>query len=490
MMRALGVALVGAGVLTAVLGLGLRSAHMGGLVATGIIAVLWSRQLVRLGSGIAERMDGWLAVVWLLLIGFAVAVGLRLAMRRGLLTTPPDRWTSLLNRAGALMLVATVLLGVLNGRFSALAPDVSQGVELSAAPRATTSATDLSSDIYVILLDGYPRADVLEHVFQIDNEPFLDQLRERGFESSGRSHSDYLWTHLTLPSMLNMAYIENVPQAMDVAEGRAPRQPTLRRSVADSEVMEEARRAGYTTIAVHSGFEEIALRQADVFLDGGQLNEFELKLLLSTWASELLATAAPDLASAQHRDRIRHALGSLAEVAGADRTGPKFVFSHVPAPHAPIVFGSDASPVTTRFDEKFYADSPLERGQDPDEFAEQYRAQLPSLNDLIVRAVDDIIARSSRPPVILLMADHGSASRIDWTATPVSDADPAELLERTGVLFAALTPGRERVFPDDISPVNVFRYLFDAYLGTDYGPAPLPQDGGHIPPVDATVLGD
>jgi hypothetical protein len=69
-----------------------------------------------------------------------------------------------------------------------------------------------------------------------------------------------------------------------------------------------------------------------------------------------------------------------------------------------------------------------------------------------------------------------------------SEADPALLLERTGILFAALTPEREDVFPGDVSPVNVFRYLFDAYFDTQLGPATPPSDGGQIPPVDATVL--
>ena len=87
----------------------------------------------------------------------------------------------------------------------------------------------------------------------------------------------------------------------------------------------------------------------------------------------------------------------------------------------------------------------------------------------------------------MLFADHGSASAVDWNATQPEDADPARLLERTGTLFAALTPGRVAVFPDDISPVDMFRLLFDAYLGptTD---EPRRPDGGQIAPVDASVL--
>ena len=61
------------------------------------------------------------------------------------------------------------------------------------------------------------------------------------------------------------------------------------------------------------------------------------------------------------------------------------------------------------------------------------------------------------------------------TVTEPDEADPARLLERTGILFAALTPERENVFPDDVSPVDLFRLLFDAYFDTQYGRATPPD---------------
>ena len=112
------------------------------------------------------------------------------------------------------------------------------------------------------------------------------------------------------------------------------------------------------------------------------------------------------------------------------------------------------------------------------------------INDLVLAAVDGIIANAAEPPIIVLFADHGSASQVDWNATTPDEAEPAQLLERTATLLATLTPGREDVLPDDTSPVNLFRYLFDAYWGTDHGPAVLPPDGGEIEPVDASAFED
>jgi len=143
-------------------------------------------------------------------------------------------------------------------------------------------------DIYVILLDGYPRADVLQYAFGIDNSPFTDALSARGFTVATASHSDYLWTHVSVPSALNLAYVEQIPAMLDVIEGRAPRQPTLRTTIADNVAFEVARQHGMMTVAVASGFEEVAPRRADVYIDGGELNEFEISLLSSTFAGDVL----------------------------------------------------------------------------------------------------------------------------------------------------------------------------------------------------------
>lgn len=479
--RALAIAVVLAGALTAVLGLAFRSLTLGGIAASAVIGLLWSRQLIGAAADMASRM-GWLSVAWLVLILVALALVARTVRRASRQLTRGDV-ASIMNRAALLLLAVTVFVGLVRGRLAAVGDDLSQGVALESA---TPSSGD-GPDLFVILLDGYPRADVLEYAFGINNAPFLEELADRGFDVAGASHSDYLWTHVSVPSALNLAYVEQIPAMLDVIEGRAARQPTLRTTVADSIAFEVAREHGYTTVGVASGFEEVAPRLADVLVDGGQLNEFELSLLTSTFAGGILNVIAPDFASDQQRDRIIFNLDALPEIAAAD-LGRALVFAHVPAPHQPVVFGEGGSPVRVPISDTFYADSPLESGQDRVAFADRYRAQLPFLNERILAAIDGILAGSPEPPIIVLFADHGSASAVDWNETEPGEADPAKLLERTGTLFAAFTPDQEDVFPDDISPVDLFRLLYDAYLDTDYGRAIPPEDGGHVPPVDAAVL--
>jgi hypothetical protein len=469
----------------------LRSLLLGGIVASALIGLAWTKQLLDIPSALIERGQGAVALVaGLALLGMAILVVRIVFRRRSLLSRVIA--TRVLNRVAALLLLATVALGLVNGRLVGAVDDLRQGIGLSAWEAEAGAAADAADvpgpDMYVVLLDGYPRADVLDYAFDIDNSSFVSALEDRGFDVASESHSDYLWTHVSVPSALNMAYVEQIPAMLDVIQERQPRQPTLRRTISNNAAFDEAREAGYTTIAVGAGFEEVAPRQADVYVDGGELNEFEISLLMSTWAGDLLAVVAPDFASSQQRHRILRNLDVLPDIAASSDEESDVVFAHVPAPHQPTVFGEDGSAVAVPISDGWFADSPQERGEDPVEFRTRYRAQLPYLNARVLEAIDGILEASDEPPAIVLFADHGSASGVDWNVTQPADADPARLLERTGTLFAALTPDRQDVFPDDISPVDIFRLLFDAYLGTDYGRATPPDDGGQVAPVDASVL--
>lgn len=103
----------------------------------------------------------------------------------------------------------------------------------------------------------------------------------------------------------------------------------------------------------------------------------------------------------------------------------------------------------------------------PDVFGRRYVGQVEHLNDLVIDAVDGILAASARPPVILLLSDHGSGSRLTWTDLAHSDLD-----ERSANLLATYTPGRTGVFRDDTTLVNVFGTLFNAYFGTEIAAKP------------------
>jgi len=79
--------------------------------------------------------------------------------------------------------------------------------------------------------------------------------------------------------------------------------------------------------------------------------------------------------------------------------------------------------------------------------------------------VDGILAASRRTPIILIMGDHGPASRwtAHWNETGSFETDdPAIIAERMPIFLALLMPEgpRGEVYPD-LTPVNVFPLVFE-----------------------------
>ncbi len=80
--------------------------------------------------------------------------------------------------------------------------------------------TDSFPNIYYIVLDMYTRGDVLADLYQHDNGPFLQALRDRGFYIAERSHSNYPCTILSIPSALNMNYFTELGKRIGIPLAR------------------------------------------------------------------------------------------------------------------------------------------------------------------------------------------------------------------------------------------------------------------------------
>jgi hypothetical protein len=77
-------------------------------------------------------------------------------------------------------------------------------------------------------------------------------------------------------------------------------------------------------------------------------------------------------------------------------------------------------------------------------------------------AIDEILKKSPRPPIILIQGDHGPGSRL------IRDSvDRTCLFERISILSAYYLPDSALTIPPDISPVNSFRLVLDTYFGAD-----------------------
>lgn len=436
----------------------LRDRRSGALLATATVAfVIFGRDVVLIATNSLRLVPGGLLAVLAVLVAAAVAVTILIAAQSLRRKDGVASWTRGLNAVAAVVMVVVLLRGAASGRIGETVADLTQGVSLADA--SNRSGADRSGpDIYVILLDGHPRADVLADQFGYDEGPFLAELASRGFEVARASHSNYMLTEPTLVSMFQMALLTDLPelgQLVDLGSGVWE----ARQLLSDNPVFRFLRGRGYVTVAFQLHTEAVSLRQADVFIDNSQLTEFEGELIAGTFLLDLIQGVAPDLLPSAQRARIDDAFDNLVNVAQDHSLGPRFVFGHVGAPHSPFVFGPNGEHLRVP-EQRRKDDTAIGLGLTAAEFAERLAGQTAYVDSRTLETIDAILAASELPPVIIVMSDHGSRSQSIDPATATPDA----LRERFGTLFAAYTPGRADVFRQDETTAAVLVHLLNAYF--------------------------
>ena len=457
--RTLVVAVAAVSALVLVLGLiSGRRWQSAGLIVAGI-AVAISGFHVDIAS-VGGRIGGWTGLVWIGAVVALIAVVLRFLWRFVRSPGGLERMTRLLNQGAAILLAVVLLTGWADGAISAAVDEIAAANARGTLASAREPVAASSPDIYVILLDGYPRADTLLDRYNLDNSTFLDRLEGLGFEVADASRTNYMFTQLVLLSMLHMKHADAV-ELDGPTDTVAHINRTVRAAINESPAIDLLHEHGYSITASSPGYESVVLRQADTFLDSGGVNEFERHLLRRTLLIDIIGFLAPSWLPNEHRNRVHSNFRDLRMVARSESDHPRFTFVHVASPHAPNVFRTDGSPIPVSNPRALYGDTPELMGISRSEFAAQVRGQVTYLNSITLAAVEEVLQVSAEPPVIVVMSDHGT--RMDVTYGDPSDPD---LGERMGNLFAAYTPGRDGLFGEGITPVNVLPIIFNTYLGT------------------------
>jgi hypothetical protein len=94
----------------------------------------------------------------------------------------------------------------------------------------------------------------------------------------------------------------------------------------------------------------------------------------------------------------------------------------------------------------------------------------------VLHAVRGILDASEKPPVIVVVSDHGG----HLVGSQPDNGRARDWRDSFGNLFLGYTPDRAEIFPDDVSLVNVLPRLFNAYLDTElpYSPDTSFNEGG------------
>lgn len=317
-----------------------------------------------------------------------------------------------------------------------------------------------SPDIYLIIVDAYGREDFLREIYGLDNSEFIGYLKQRGFYVADQSTANYPQTLLSLSSLLNMQYLDEFTKDLQDTSARGPVVNLLQQS----EVRRSLQQAGYDFVALPSATLSTQMLDADVYfkMTLGDLNEFEGLLLSSTvmnFAIEAWDLNVPVPSYSLHRRYILFSLEQLETI--AEIKGPKFVFSHIMAPHPPFVLDGSGNPVQpTR---PFNTGDAVSFMGTPEEYVAGYSDEIHYLNQRLIRVIDSILARSDQPPVIIIQGDHGPANYFDMMRL-----DSTCLKERYSILNAYYFPDHNysALYPA-ITPINSFRVIFNQYFGTN-----------------------
>jgi hypothetical protein len=447
------IAAVGIGLLAPWLA-GLATAHRDRAGVLGAMVVM-----MVLSAGTPEIIV--LSLVALVLVGL-----LPRPVRRDLATIAGARnlWsvaTRVLTIGSVILLVAVGIKAVQLGRIEVFASDLMAEAPFRSHQIAAGATPPGAPNMVFVLLDGYPRADKLQSEFGIDNSTFINGLRARDFVVADHSRSNETSTIFTLAQMFNY---ESANQIASSLSGVAP---PSRVTINDGAFFGDLHRFGYQTVAVSPGFENVALRRADTFIDTGQLNEFEWVTVQVAGLSSLADALNPSLAADQDRARILDAFRvaeAQAQRFGANR---KFVFVHIVAPHSPPLFNAAGGPLDVTGFSLAYRDVQEIAQYGFTGYVARLQGELQFLDERTLHAVDTIV-KADPGAVVVVFSDHGSGapSRVLGAVEPYPDL-------RTANLLAVRSPGKSGIIDDRSTLANVLPRLLRAYTGT--GPADVPE---------------
>jgi hypothetical protein len=330
------------------------------------------------------------------------------------------------------------------------------------APTVTLSTPQngLKPDIYYIVLDSYPRADILKELFHYDNSNFIDYLEKVGFVVPENAHSNYPRTALSISSTLDMQYINDILPNTQGLKFWWLAEPVIDHS----RVRASLESIGYQSVSIASNWGITNNESTNLYFKPYPiiLSDYENFFILSTPIKSLYTPfqrIAPIPSNPTHRRYILFNFDTLEKIPNIN--GPKFVVAHIIAPHPPFVLLADGSSVESSVAFTLETAGSLS----VEEQKEGYINEIEFLNKKLRITIEKILNDSETPPIIILQADHGSGLYLNF----YSQEDSC-MKERFSIFGAYYLPGKStEAIPQNITPVNLFRIIFNEYFDADMG---------------------
>ena len=324
--------------------------------------------------------------------------------------------------------------------FSITTADDNSLANLSDIP-VQISDVENKPNIYFIILDEYAGFIQLKNDFNFDNSNFSIELEKRGFFVGTESFSNYPNTSLSVPSIMNMIYLDFIPDKLG-KDSKNIR--VVEKMINENNVMKILQSNDYkiTTLDGVVGripntyLADVTLCSSIFDINPDIRKNFALVYVPIVGLQELVFSEVI-------RNKLECSFSALIDF-NEDPKNPDFVVAHLRFPHSPYLYDSFGNSVSIN-----------DRGD-----KNAYLEQLKFANKKTLEIIDSIQERSSEN-IIIVISDHGYRPYINWENPTIDD-----YIRGFNILDAYYLPGEEK--HEKIAPVNIFRTIFNSYLEMDY----------------------
>ncbi len=381
-------------------------------------------------ESLQSSMEGQILVSILLLVN---VIGIIYFLKKHRL----DAKTSIAN------VVSMTMIGVLIfsiTSFSITTADDNSLANLSDIP-VQISDVENKPNIYFIILDEYAGFIQLKNDFNFDNSNFSIELEKRDFFVGNESFSNYPNTSLSVPSIMNMIYLDFIPDKLG-KDSKNIR--VVEKMINENNVMKILQANDYkiTTLDGVVGripntyLADITLCSSIFDINPDIRKNFALVYVPIVGLQELVFSEVI-------RSKLECSFSALIDF-NEDPKNPDFVVAHLRFPHSPYLYDSFGNSISIN-----------DRGD-----KNAYLEQLKFANKKTLEIIDSIQERSSEN-IIIVISDHGYRPYINWENPTIDD-----YIRGFNILAAYYLPGEEK--HEKIAPVNIFRTIFNSYLETNY----------------------
>jgi len=302
--------------------------------------------------------------------------------------------------------------------------------------------SDYKPDVYMFVLDEFSGKNTLKLDFNYDLQPFENKLIEREFIVP-TSFSNYPNTDFSLPSLMNMMYMDKVVVGM---ENNSRDFQVTHEILRINNVMKIFKANDYDIITFFGGMGNsynTQLVDKKLCAFGGfnpdLKKNFVLTYLPTSYFNEVLLEN-------NSREKLECIFKTFEDNTFEDNSKPKFVLAHLRLPHEPYVYDENGNIMQNKGEYDKSA----------------YLSQLKFTETKMLELIDTIQSHSPNA-VIIIFSDHGYRGEIDWENPKMID-----YMRGFNTITSFYFPIGYEKMPSEISNVNIFRIFFNSYFNTDF----------------------